>query len=1200
MSSEGRIAAGREAYWMLNIGLLRQGAADYYVGEIAKSPEDYYLGHGEAAGRWVGSLSERLGLSGEVTELEFRRLLDGCHPCTGERLVSAIGSSERANRRRRGVPPGEPGLFDGEHLDVSRTAARLRLSTRHVRRLLMAGARWRTTPADQRAAPGTSCLVGEQVRSDGRMVWRLNASEVERFESERRHTKARPGYDLTLRPPKSVSILWALGDEQQRRIIRRAHREAVDAVVAYYEGQAIFARRGRGRREHVLNGGLVAAAFDHRTSRASDPLLHSHVVVANMTETVEGRWQALDSRSLYRHARSGGYVYQAQLRHALTRDAGLAWRPVINGYADVEGVPDDVIRAFSKRSDEIEDLMAESGYTSARARQAATLDTRKPKDHSLTPDTLQERWREEAAEFGFAAQAVNACFRRDAPVPVTPEATDRFFDRLAGPYGLTREASTFTRREVVESLATALGPGVDAEEIGVLADRFLASDRVVVLDPPDAHRRPDVVIGPGGRRIRTAGSVRYSTPDLLGVEAQVLQWADRGFGHPVPTAKPDAVDAALAQRPELSAEQVEMVRAVCLADQAIQPIAGRPGAGKTYAADACVEAFLASGIPVVGCALSATAAAELEATTSLGPATGRPATTIARLLGELDDPVSGGFAPGTVLFVDEASMVGTRDLARLGAHLARAGGAMKLIGDPDQHGPVETGGVFRRLVDDAGDSVVSLVDNNRQCDEGERLAIEEYRNGQIATALARYDDAGKIVRAPTAAACYDAMAADWLVARRHGCTDPMIAGPNSTRRALNARARALLKAEGELSGPAIVVAGREFMVGDWVVTRHNDRRLTADGSKAFVKNGSVGVVAEVDELAKELVVDFAREGRIRLPHSYLDAGWVEHGYARTTYGVQGATLDETHYHPGDESRFEEGYVALTRDRRRTRLYIVDGHRLASDLDHRGHDPKASGLDTVAAALEQRQARSLAHEADGAAAARVQDRSRDLRSLRLEREALEGVLAEAPSSSAETLLAARRHRDALLTRRQLWETRLAEAANTLTGTKGRDSRASADVTAAEREVARVDKALAAIDTRIAYHETRQADRAAFLADHAQEIARVDLLRRAEHAREVQVRTAALDDIPDDVLELLGPPPASRPERLTWESTVAEIAVYHERFGAPEAPCDPREAADVLGPRPSDAPARRAWDTAATLIEQAGATAPLPEPGITVVG
>jgi conjugative relaxase-like TrwC/TraI family protein len=1031
-------------------------------------------------------------------------------------------------------------------------------------------------------------------------MWRVAVSEVERFEGERRHTKSRPGYDLTLRPPKSVSVLWALGDVGQRAVIRAAHREAVDAVVAYYEAQAVFARRGGKRRERVATGGVVAAAFDHRTSRAGDPLLHSHVVVANMTLTVDGRWQAIDSRSLYRHARSGGYLYQAHLRHTLTRDAGVAWRPVMNGYADVDGVPEEVVRAFSKRSDEIEDLVAESGYTSARARQAATLVTRKAKDHATTPATLEDRWRAEAADLGFGAEAVDACFGRDAPIPLPTGSMDRFFDRLAGPDGLTRQASTFTRRDVIEALATAAGPAAGADELGVLTDQFLASERVVVLDGPRIGRESEVVIGAGGRRVRTVGSVQYSTPELLALEARVLAWAADGFGPPVPVATNEAIDAALARRPELSAEQARMVSAVCTSLQAVQPVAGRPGAGKTYAADACLEAFIASGVPVVGCALSATAAAELEAATSLGTRTGRPATTIARLLSELDDPVSGGFAPGTVLLVDEASMVGTRDLARLGTHLARAGGAMKLVGDPDQHGPVETGGVFLRLAADGGDGLVSLVDNNRQRDEGERLAIEEYRNGQIAAALARYDDAGKVVRAPTAGACYDAMVADWFVARSEGGADPMIAGPNSTRRALNTRARALLKAEGQLTGPALVVADREFMAGDWIVTRRNDRRLVAADGTGFVKNGSAGVVAQVDQAAGELVVNFAAEGPVRLPRSYLNGGWVEHGYARTTYGVQGATLDEAHYHPGDESRFEEGYVALTRDRHRTRIYVVDGHILGGDVDHAGHEAERSGLDTIAASLEQRRSRTLAHEADPHAAARTGDRGRDLRSLRLEREHLETVLDAAPSSPAETLTAARRHRDALLARRHLWETRLAEAEQAASGPKRRRSGVPRDLAIAKREIAAADRALAGIGQRIAHHEDRQADRAAFLAEHAEDIERLDLVRQAEAAREVQVRTSALNAVPEDVVEFLGPEPSARSEHLAWEAAVADVAIYRERYELEAGDGSPEGATQLLGRRPSGAEARRSWDHTMTLIEQARGVAepPCPAPDIAV--
>jgi hypothetical protein len=508
---------------------------------------------------------------------------------------------------------------------------------------------------------------------------------------------------------------------------------------------------------------------------------------------------------------------------------------------------------------------------------------------------------------------------------------------------------------------------------------------------------------------------------------------------------------------------------------------------------------------------------------------------------------------------------------------------MKLIGDPDQHGPVETGGVFRHLVEAGGESVVSLWENNRQLDADERLAIEEYRAGQVAAALARYDDAGKIVRAPTAGQCFDAMAADWFVARNQGCSDPMIAGPNSTRRALNARARALLKADGTLNGPAVGVHGREFMVGDWVVARRNDRRLRAGDGGPFVKNGSAGIVAEVDTAAGELVVDFAAEGRIRVPRSYLNNGWMDHGYARTTYGVQGKTLDETHYHPGDQSRFEEGYVAITRDRRRTRLYVVDGHLADEDLGHDGHETRRSGLDTVSAALEQRRARSLAHDTDGLAAARAGDRHRDLRSLRLEREALESVLAAAPASSAETLAAAQRHRDALLARRQLWAASLEAPETSPPARWRRRSEAGTDQRAAEREIIAADRALAAITATITHHERRQAHRVAFLAEHADDVARHDLLRRAEAAREVQVRTAALDVVPDDVVELLGDRPTSRPELIRWEAAVAEIAVYRERYGEVD-PLGEATTTDAIRARPTTAAARQAWHRMTGMIEQ----------------
>src|SRR5207302_10667723 len=110
-------------------------------------------------------------------------------------------------------------------------------------------------------------------------------------------------------------------------------------------------------------------------------------------------------------ARSGGFLYQARLRHALTAALGLRWTEVSKGSAEVEGVPRPVIRAFSKRRDEIEDLVAESGWTSPRAHQAAALARRAPKDHPADAATLEDGWRAEAAALGFGLEEMVACFR---------------------------------------------------------------------------------------------------------------------------------------------------------------------------------------------------------------------------------------------------------------------------------------------------------------------------------------------------------------------------------------------------------------------------------------------------------------------------------------------------------------------------------------------------------------------------------------------------------------------------------------------------------------------------------------------------------------------------------------------------------------------------------------------------------------------
>ncbi len=1079
---------------MLNIGKLTPGAAEYYVGEVASSAEDYYTGKGEAKGRWVGSLREVLRLDGEVEPEHFRRVLLGQDPHTGDHLISAAGSAGRAARRRMGS--AATGLDDDAPVDTTRAAAALGVSTRYVRQLLDAGDRYQKAldgaGPDEKIDEPRSYLIGVLVPGSsvkGTDGWSISRAEVDRHTATSEPRKPRPGYDVTLRPPKSVSVVWALADPGTRATMRQAHTEAVDEVVRYLESRAIRGRATVDKVQRELEtDGVIAAAFDHRTSRAGDPLLHTHVVVANMTLLDVGGedgpvWRAIAARGLFEHAKSAGQLYQAHLRHLLSTRLGVEWEAVTNGYADIAGVPEDVIEAFSKRRNEIAEVLAESGNTSARAAQIATLETRKPKHYDVDAETLYDQWGSEAAALGFGPKQVASCLHRSTPMPLTADEVRTAFAELAGPSGLTERASTFRRSDVVEALTSRFVSSCTAIEIEAHADAFLTGETVAVVDQSAfriASKTSPTAQGTAPLQPRSSGSTQttYTTVELASLEEELLAWANNR-NEPERALNGVVIGAVLDTRPELSAEQVVMIQTLCDRGDMMLPIAGRPGAGKTYATEAVVAAHLAAGVTIVGAAVSAAAAAELESSAGFARSA-MSATTVAKLLRDLDQ--WGGLAPDSTVVLDEASMLSTRDLHRLATHARHASATIVLIGDPDQHGPVDVGGVFQRLCKDRGDDLVRLVENNRQVDQVERLAIGEYRDGHISDALARMDNAGRIVRSKTAGESFDAMVADWYAEHLDGKADPMIAGPNSTRRALNDRARVLLKANGELTGKPLVVAGREYLIGDQVVARRNDRRLRNDTSGEFVKNGSAGVVTKLHKGA-EVTVEFEREGRIRVPRTYLAAGRLEHGYARTSYGVQGATHGTARYHPTDQSGFEEGYVAITRGRDESRLYIVDGTITHSDDEtHQTADPQRFDLGDIAGALTRRRTGGMAADsADRLTTVHRLAESTTLAELKTEHRSLAAILAMAPRSASPEIDSATAELEALRARREAW--RLA---------------ASSD-----RKVAALDRTIDRTTEVLAELSTHQQVREEWFDSHEGVVDRYDLIRRAEHHRRTKI-------------------------------------------------------------------------------------------------
>jgi conjugative relaxase-like TrwC/TraI family protein len=157
----------------------------------------------------------------------------------------------------------------------------------------------------------------------------------------------RPAYDLTLSAPKSVSLMWGLGDRGVASTVELAHDRAVEAAFAYLDEYACVVRRGHGGTIRFDGDGLIAAVFRHRTSRALDPDLHSHVLVANMTRGADGEWSCPFGTLLFKHARAAGCIYQSVLRRELSERLGVRFGEVTKGSADIVGIDRPARRALS-------------------------------------------------------------------------------------------------------------------------------------------------------------------------------------------------------------------------------------------------------------------------------------------------------------------------------------------------------------------------------------------------------------------------------------------------------------------------------------------------------------------------------------------------------------------------------------------------------------------------------------------------------------------------------------------------------------------------------------------------------------------------------------------------------------------------------------------------------------------------------------
>lgn len=951
------LRSARPAADVLTIGRLGHGAgaADYYLQRQAgcRHPAEYYVGDaGEPQGVWCGSSARTIGMSPTLDpagEAVLRQLLAGCG-ADGTTLVRPVWRSDprgrvpvavlvRAVERVAGERAVEPGTVLGSATlarSYDGAAASVAIDARLPRRPRA------SLPAETaaRIAAAAGLDPVEVFRGpDGRD--RLGAAKP--FDGRRVDVR-RAGLDLTFSAPKSVSVLFGLGDENVVAEVRAAHRVAVEQTLDYLED--LCARAARGHHEpgqpyrRIPTHGWAAVAFEHRSSRAGDPQLHTHVVVPNVVQGVDGRWSAWDTSEAYRQASTGGHLYQAVLRGELTRRLGLSWGPVRRGVAEIDGVPVELRRMFSTRRQAIERHLATRGQVGPRAAQVALFATR-PAKRPVSEGDLRRDWRRRARQAGFpAARIVRRVLGTSRGVQATAVDEPAVLAKVLGARGVTARSSTFDRRALLRAVCEAVPAGapVSVASLRGLATAVVRDTAVVPLVPavPTDDRR-------------------YSTAELLAVEAAALRTAAARAGDRLAVV-PDRVVEATTTGAGLSVDQQAAVRRMLTSGAGVEIVVGPAGAGKTAALRVAHAAWSAAGVEVHGVALAAIAARTLQA------GTGIPSQSLTRFAraARRSDPERGLPPPGGVLVLDEAGMVGTRDLAWLTETTRRAGVKLVAIGDPAQLPEIDAGGLFAAYARSLPAS--RLTGNLRQRDPWEQDALTLLRDGDVLAALQAYDDAGRLHLLDDVPAARAAIVEDYLAARRAGRQALMLASSRRDVRGLNSLARHALASCGGLGGHVTVTTahgGRvEWRVGDEAV-------VTANHYPLGLVNGSRGRVTRV---GADGVTVATETGPLEVPRVQLEAGVLEYGYALTCHRAQGITVDVALLYASGALSRESGYVAMSRGRDANHAYATLDSlvpELDAELDHPAGEPVAAAeraeltRAAVVARLEARGAQTLA-------------------------------------------------------------------------------------------------------------------------------------------------------------------------------------------------------------------------------------------------
>lgn len=697
------------------------------------------------------------------------------------------------------------------------------------------------------------------------------------------------GWDLTFSAPKSVSALWSQLDDSSRKIIQQCQMDAVHTTLSYLEETSAFSRVGKEGRQ-LAKADFVFAIFEHGTSRANDPQLHSHCLALNVCLREDGSSGTIYSAPFYRDKMLLGACYRVQLAYLLEQRLGLRIR-LSDKTFEILGVAKELVAAFSKRRQAIVEALRERGLSGAVAAATAALDTREKKQHQPRK-LLFPIWQEIGKDLGFGPEQAQQLLHQAAHTHgVAPE-------RLATRIGkeLAESRGQFTQKELLRTtLVLSQGSGRDLKEIEAGVTKALQGKAFLQL------------------RASESGQPLFTTKALYDVERKVLAYARQSrktevrFGSHLIYGIAVAVWEKLPFTKKLSDEQRQAVRHITLSSGSIKLVAGAAGTGKSFMLNAARRVWELNGFKVHGAAVSGIAADNLEQSSGI-----RSRTVAGTLLGLEKKAIQ--LDRKSILVVDEAGMLSTRELLRLVEATQKKKAKLILVGDENQIQSIEAGGAFKALSESLGRA--ELKENRRQREAWHKKAASLIPEGKTEEALKLFDEAGRLHFGSTKKKVMAKLVSDWKeIAAKDPSNTLILAATRSDVKALNHLVQDEQLKANRLGAGATHIWGQDYHRGDRVLFTQNSKNLG-------VRNGHLGTVTGATPLGMLVQLD---TGKVTVvPPLYRH---IELGYAVTTHKAQGITVENALVLAGGTMADRElSYVQASRARGHTAIYALGERR----------------------------------------------------------------------------------------------------------------------------------------------------------------------------------------------------------------------------------------------------------------------------------